>query len=204
MPQPRDPDLTQIIDTNTTDLAALKATVISRWGRVPYVAADPASPTDGSVWINSADTSLRYRSSGVTASPGRIVGSADATGTAWTNATGVASDITATVGTAPTLTLTLSPGRKYLATFDGLFTSTVLGDLVLVRLVEGGVNRRIASWYLTPTDFVTVHFEYLFTPASSASVVYKMVGLRLAGTGTISASASVANPIQFRIEDKGL
>ena len=75
VPNQRDPDLVQIVEKGTDDLAALKANVISRWGRVPYLTADPTSPPDGSVWVRSDDGSLRWRSGGVT-SP-----------TAWTGVT---------------------------------------------------------------------------------------------------------------------
>lgn len=66
MTAPRDPDMVQIISDLQDNLAALKANVISRWGRVPYVAADPASPPDGSMWIRSDTGALRYRTNGVT------------------------------------------------------------------------------------------------------------------------------------------
>lgn len=63
---PRDPDLLQIIDKATGDIAALQANVISRWGRVPHVAADPASPPDGGLWIRSDNGNLSWRANGVT------------------------------------------------------------------------------------------------------------------------------------------
>ena len=66
MPAPRDADLVAIISGLQDDLAALKANVISRWGRVPYVGADPASPPDGSVWVRSDLATLAFRSGGTT------------------------------------------------------------------------------------------------------------------------------------------
>lgn len=62
----RDPDLLQILDRLTTGLAELKANVISRWGRIPHTAADPASPPDGSTWIRSDNGNLSWRANAVT------------------------------------------------------------------------------------------------------------------------------------------
>ena len=62
----RDPDSTQVIASLVDGLAALKANVISRWGRIPHVAADPTSPPDGSVWIRSDTGNLNWRANGTT------------------------------------------------------------------------------------------------------------------------------------------
>lgn len=66
MADPRDPDLIQIISKLQGDLDELTKNVISRAGRVPHVAADPASPPDGSDWIRSDTGEWRYRANGVT------------------------------------------------------------------------------------------------------------------------------------------
>lgn len=66
MPEPRDPDLVQIIGRLDRDLGELQRQVDARWGRVPHVAADPATPPDGGEWIRSDTGNLHWRANGVT------------------------------------------------------------------------------------------------------------------------------------------
>lgn len=66
MADARDGDALQIIAKLRDDLDELTRTYISRWGRVPSVAADPASPPDGAVWIRSDTGVLSWRANGVT------------------------------------------------------------------------------------------------------------------------------------------
>lgn len=70
VPNQRDPDGIDIIRAARTGLDDLKKLVISRWGRVPHVAADPASPPDGAVWIRSDLRRFRFRANGLTVDAG--------------------------------------------------------------------------------------------------------------------------------------
>ena len=90
VPNQRDPDQTTIIRQLRTELAALKSTVIGRWGRVPHLSADPASPPNGSLWIrDDAPSTLKARTGG--ASFGLQLGSMVAYTPATTNVTIVGS-----------------------------------------------------------------------------------------------------------------
>lgn len=132
-----------------------------------------------------------------------ILGQAVGTATSWTNATTTASDITASTGAAPTLTLSLITTRLYKAVFVGRFFSTVANDLANISFNEGGVSRRAAIVECPLTNAISVHHEWLFNPASAASIVYKVQGARFSGTGTISGTASASTPFHFWIEDMG-
>jgi len=136
--------------------------------------------------------------------PRGIVGLTEATATAWTNATGTETDITVSAGTAPQLTLALSPARKYRAKFQGRFSGSVASDII-VRFYESGTARMAAVAAVPAAPAVTVFDEWVFTPASASSVVYKVMGALAAGApaATISATASAATPMQFWIEDIG-
>jgi hypothetical protein len=70
IPNQRDPDELQIIRKLRKDVADLKGTGISRWGRLPQLTADPAAPADGTAWIRSDLHELRMRSGGVTSYAG--------------------------------------------------------------------------------------------------------------------------------------
>lgn len=62
----RDLDLVETIRKLRGDVDTLTGTVISRWGRVPIIGADPASPPDGSVWARSDLGGIRARINGAT------------------------------------------------------------------------------------------------------------------------------------------
>ena len=66
VPNQRDPDMVQTVKGLRQDLDAHRQTLISKWGRVPILTADPTSPPDGSIWSRSDTGELRYQSAGGT------------------------------------------------------------------------------------------------------------------------------------------
>lgn len=182
---------------------------IRRGTTAEWAAANPTLAS-GEPGLDTTTGTLKI-GDGITAwlslsTPGRrdIVGLADGTGTAYTNATSSETDITVSAGAAPTLTLALLTTRRYKAVFVCRWQSTVDADIIQVRFIENAVARKGALMRLVATTNLTFQCEWVFTPASGASVVYKVTGARTNGTGTISAFASAQSPMQFWIEDMGL
>lgn len=127
----------------------------------------------------------------------------EGTSSSWTNATSTSTDITVSAGVAPSLTLALSTTRRYKVSFDARFSSSVTGDTVQIRMNEGGVDRKATKHQLYSFEASSCAYWYVFVPASSASVTYKMLGARSVGSGTVSASALAVSPMQYLIEDVG-
>lgn len=133
----------------------------------------------------------------------RIVDRKIATASTFTTATAGAVDITATTGDAPSITAVLQTSHTYRAVFDGRFSSSVAGDLIVLSFVEGGVTRR-GSVLSATVIAQSLPMEWVFQPAAGTSTVYKVQCNRVAGTGTVSASASASTPLDFYIEDLGV
>lgn len=189
----RDLDATQILGKVADDLDALKANVISRWGRIPHVTADEASPPNGSTWIRSDDKGLRYRGNGTTiAVPRGVMG----VHTLLTDFTTSGSHVTLQ-NEGLTLTLDEQAGRRIKVTLavnpfvnggaNGV-RYAILRDGVLIRtwgIAPGALSTTVGSaTTLTTVETVAAtHAASVFTVQIQANPTNTQVSSAGAGTG---------------------
>ena len=184
MADPRDPDEIQYLKKLRSDLDELTATYISRWGRVPHVAADPASPPDGAVWTRSDLNQLRYRSNGVTYTAGLNNG-VILTDAAQTFTTSVAADITWgtevsdpdnwTSGGSATLTVPTGLSRRYIVTYNGTW-SAVPGSSTVTAYING-----VATYEYTTTGGITFNPFITFVRTFAAGDTIKFQAFQSSG-----------------------
>lgn len=200
----RDPDLVQVIDDLQRRLAALEANVVSRWGRVPHVAADPATPADGQVWIRSDDKGSRYRTNGTTVPLARgVLGVHTLTSVFSTAATH-----TTYQDEGLTVTTDDLVGRRFKFTLAVNVYVPGGANGVTYRLLRDGVSMR--EWYI-PTEALstgTVHsmtLTHVETVAvTHAGTVFKVQIAAFATNTQVASSASAAFQRQLTIEDIGV
>ncbi len=133
----------------------------------------------------------------------RVLAIREATATTTTSASGTEVAITATSGLSPIITATLATGRRYRIGFQARFSSTVDGDIALVRLLTGSTQLSLAVARV-PNQAVgetIVVFDHL--DGDGASHVLSVSMARGVGTGTVSAVATATTPIVFWLEDVG-
>jgi hypothetical protein len=166
VPNQRDPDLVQVIDNLQTRLAALEANVVSRWGRVPHVATDPATLADGMAWVRSDNGQLRWRANGATQASmsGRsrviLTDSAQPINTSSTTditwGTEVADLDGWTSGGSATLTVPAGFAGQYHVCYTGSWSATS-GTSSGVTCVAGGTpfgSQDAGLWNITTLTFV--------------------------------------------------
>ena len=147
IPGQRDPDSTQLLRAVRDDHAALKGTVVSRWGRVPILGADPAAPPDGSLWIRSDTGLLNYRAAGVTRSAdGRRTGGEWSNGSVVALPNGSAQDISWTTEVSDTDNFLTPPSASggipsglaglYLFSARVILSSSSVGTGALIRVLD--------------------------------------------------------------------
>jgi len=192
----RDGDLIQIVNDLRDGFADLKANVVSRWGRIPNVAADPTSPPDGAVWIRSDDLGLRWRSNGATkVSPLGEVAYAEATGVQAAFGPAI-TDIT-----NATVTFTAVAGRKYeIAAFAAIQQNTAAG-IPQLNLTDGAGTLLAASPQSELAAGVGSMFILKRVVPGAGSVTYKLRASSTAGTITMSQGATF--PTVIRVHDVG-
>lgn len=197
----RDGDIIEIVRSVRDELGNLKANVISRWGRIPHVSADPPSPPDGAVWVRSGDGGYRYRANGVTYAPAL----------GWRGAgTGVAVGPIAAVETViNTSSAYISPGgRRVKISVEFSNTFTVLNDLFGYVIRRGttiagtAIKTRtshvlVAGGLWTPFDFFVTDIP----PAGSTQ--YVITAVRASGTGSCTTIADGSSNNTILVEDIG-
>jgi hypothetical protein len=124
------------------------------------------------------------------------------TATTATVASTTETTITVTTGDPPSITATLATGRRYRAAFQGRFISTVAGDILLVRVLDGATQRSNALTAMNNTQAVTIQVVDIID-GDGASHTLSVKFARQSGTGTISAVATSASAILFTLEDVG-
>lgn len=137
--------------------------------------------------------------------PRGIVGRTVATASSYTNATTSYTDITATSGTAPSLSLALDTGRLYRAVYYAMMASSVATDRFLIAFhFNGGAEAMRGSFLAGSTSDAHRRLEYVFQAPTSSTATYKVQTRLIAGaTGTISMTTASTNPVVFYIEDLG-
>lgn len=183
VPNQRDPDLTQVVKGLMGGLADLKANVISRWGRVPHVAADPASPPDGAVWVRSDDLAARWQANGRTYGQ-RIGGqwtrvaaqaaaSATLTDVLWD--TEAAGDDPEGFLTPTSATVTIPAGRGGIYSISGriLFSGTPTNGIVRISTSAGNYD-------FYPTVIGQIGGFGIIVPLAAAST-FKVTGYQASG-----------------------
>lgn len=185
-PNQRDPDLVQIIDNLQTRLAALEANTVSRWGRVPHVAADPATLADGQVWLRSDDKTMRYRANSTTGivgarSPWGIQGAPVVATANSTNVGGTQTLLSATPFTTPggryhRITGSVPEYAKAAGGSDQLqiylgATQIASVDLGVARAAGSFEGTTIVAWNAPAAGTVT-YALCLFTSSANAFAVH--------------------------------
>lgn len=197
VPNQRDRDEIEELRNLRRRLDELEQNTVSRWGRVPIVAADPVTPPDGSMWLRT-DTGSRHQSAGVTRAPGAgVMGSVtvavDQTGiTAAADLTGFSIPFTAVLG------------RRYFAHYSLGITQLTAGNNPIIRISEAtfGViaivsNQNVAAG----STAMATGFWDLGTTWSGAKT-FRLRGETGAGTLTIPNASSVNG--RFAILDVGI
>lgn len=199
----RDPDEVQVIRSLRADLKELAATVVGRWGRVPYVAADPASTPDGSVWIRSDDRGLRYRAASATATlPLGALGTHTLTTVFTTTGTH-----TTLQDEGLTLTINDTAGRRLRFTFVVQPYAPGGANSIVLTLLRNGVKVRdyvLPSTAVSTTDAHAMTLSHVETIAATfANSVYKLQIAASPTNTSVSSFGSATLPRQFIIEDIG-
>lgn len=192
----RDPDLVQIIDKLQTDLDALKANVVSRWGRVPHVPADPAALVDGMVWIRSGDLGLRFRANGQTVTPalGYVTQLSDASDHVTSGTTEL---------TVLTNAVVLIAGRRYELTLTMHTGLTVATDQFTIR---GYIAAQVPLVAIAPSvsaNQIVAMTSQASSQVAGGSTTIKVTVQRNAGTGTCAVSGAAFQTTLLTVKDIG-
>ena len=203
MAEPRDPDLVDIIARLRADVDEITKNVIARTGRVPHLAADPATLVDGKVWARSDDLGYRYRANGTTVAVPRGLLAAHSLTTVFNTAA------THTTLQDEGLTVTVSEvaGRKLKFTLQ--VNPYVPGGAngVNFRLLRDGVSMR--DWFV-PTEALSTGTVHSITFTHQETVAVTHVGsvfkIQLAAFSTntqVASSAAATFPRVLLVEDVG-
>lgn len=131
--------------------------------------------------------------------PQLVKGKVNQTSTGWTQATGTATDLTGV-----TLTLTLDTTHTYEVIFRVNVIVDVTATQVTWQFVENGTVRQFSTFAIANTNNpVNTSLVHSFAPAAGTSIVYKIRGLREAGSGVITPVPTATSPLQFYIKDLG-
>jgi hypothetical protein len=109
---------------------------------------------------------------------------------------------TTTETTLVTLNVTIPGGNRDIELKAALdLISTVAGDVVGVRIKEGGTTLMERRWRAggTVQESFPEFSCRVATPASGAHT-YTLTAVRLSGTGTITAKAAATNPMYLRAD----
>lgn len=182
VPNQRDPDSTQVLRAVRDGLADLKAMVISRWGRVPYMGADPVSPPDGSMWIRSDTRRLVFQAAGVRVGSVYRATAVGVSTSGWSVETTVNTLIIPDQGCSGQVDVWVAVR----------FDKTVGSDSFRVNINNAGV---VAAYDDTPpfSTIITGHPMASFSMAAGASKTVTVSVLRTGGTGTGQTYGDPAN-----------
>jgi hypothetical protein len=190
---------------------ALKAKVGGNWVPITYTASNevqvsPDQPTESSVelWYDSDEDDNAVDAANYWNSAWGIVAEAR-WASSWSSASGTAQTITATSGTN-TFTAWLSASRRYRLYWQGMVTSTVAADyVVLQHQVNGAALGENNAQYIAAANaqyFTWVESRYI--PPADGNYTFVMTGRRsTASTGTVSVINTGNNPLWLMVEDLG-
>lgn len=139
-------------------------------------------------------------------SAGGIVAYKVATASTWSsNSTTTVTDITVTAGDTPSISIALSPSRRYRLAAELNFGVTVAGDRPVPVINIDGVDVLVIGVSSSNQGAGTSSIiEYFYSPPDTASHTFKLRGrIGAAATGTASLLISSGSPLYFYIEDTG-
>jgi hypothetical protein len=105
-----------------------------------------------------------------------------------------------------TITVTLLAGRLYRISSKAGFSSTIANDQISMLIVDTTGPANLDNYNLTLAAVGAVGFaeaEAVFASPGAGARTYKLQAVRLAGTGTITMSASAVQVARILIEDIG-
>lgn len=126
--------------------------------------------------------------------PGGWIGYAEAT----SNQTGISAEVDVT---SLTVTVTVGTSRRIRITTEVSATSTVGGDVVVVRIREGAAELQSRRSAISSGD-EPITASVVLTP-TSGSHTYKTAIGRNSGTGTLNTVATATSPVYILVEDIG-
>lgn len=190
---------------------ALKAKVNGLWTPVTYggnlneVEVSGTTPTDAGVelWYDTSTDQTSDPTNYWNSAWGVI---AEARWTSsWTSISTSAQTITAATGTN-TFTVFLYASRRYRLYWQGMVTSTVAADyVVLQHQINGGLHSENNAQYIAAANvqyFTWVESRYI--PPADGNYTFTMTGRRSsASTGTVSVINTGNNPLWLMVEDMG-